>query len=180
MATRVESLAKPELLIWGRKAAGLDIEIAAKKLSVSRERLESWETGQANPTIKQLRTLANAYKRPIAAFFLPQAPRIPNPPRDFRRTIGHETFVESPSLRIEVRKAVLRRKAALELLSLEDKEPQQLLFQLRRDFQPEIAGKQVRDLLGVQLETQFQWQTPYEVLNGWRDAIERIGVLVTQ
>src|SRR6476660_2732460 len=180
MAERVEALAKPELLLWGRRAAGFDVETAAKKVSVSQERLESWEAGLANPTIKQLRTLANAYKRPIAAFFLPQAPRIPDPPRDFRRTLGHEAIVESPGLRIEVRKAVLRRKAALELLALEDKEPQRLGFTLRRDLQPETAGEQVRDLLGVQLKTQFQWQSQYDALNGWRDAIERIGVLVTQ
>jgi Zn-dependent peptidase ImmA (M78 family) len=180
MAERVEALARPELLHWGRKAAGLDMDAAAKKASVSPERLESWETGNARPTIRQLRLLANAYKRPIAAFFLPQAPQIPDPPKDFRRLIGQEPPTESSSLRLEIRKAVLRRNAALELLALEGREPPRLNLQLRKNLQPEAAGKLVRDLLGVELAAQFQWETPYDALNAWRDAIESVGILVTQ
>lgn len=180
MAERVEALARPELLLWGRTAAGLDVETAAKKASVSPDRLASWERGDARPTIRQLRVLANAYKRPIAAFFLPRAPQIPEPPKDFRRPVGHEPAAESPRLRLEIRKAVLRRRAALQLLDLEGKDPPRLTFQLRKDLHPEAAGERVRDLLGIKLSEQFQWGTPYEALNAWRDAIERTGILVTQ
>ncbi|HEY8815440.1 MAG TPA: ImmA/IrrE family metallo-endopeptidase [Candidatus Dormibacteraeota bacterium] len=180
MAQRVEALAKAELLLWARQAAGLEVEVAARKASVSVERLESWETGVARPTINQLRKLANAYKRPIAAFFLPKAPRIPAPPKDFRRPIGHEPAFESPILRLEIRKAALRRKAALELLSLEGKEPPHLGLQLSKSLDPEDAGKRVRVLLGVSLEEQFEWKGPYNAFNGWRDAIENSGILVTQ
>lgn len=180
MAQRVEALARPELLVWARKAAGVDLEVAAKKAAVPPERLESWESGSARPTVNQLRKLANAYKRPIAAFFLPKAPRIPDPPKDFRRPVGHEPASESPLLRLEIRKAVLRRKAALELLALEGKEPPQLRLQLRKGVDPEKAGKQVRGLLGVSLEEQFDWKGPYDAFNGWREAIEGSGILVTQ
>jgi Zn-dependent peptidase ImmA (M78 family)/transcriptional regulator with XRE-family HTH domain len=180
MAQRVEALARPELLLWARKAAGVDLEVAAKKASVPPERLESWEEGSARPTINQLRKLANAYKRPIAAFFLPKAPRIPDPPKDFRRPAGHEPTSESPLLRLEIRKAALRRKAALELLALEDKDPPQVRLQLTKGVEPETAGQQVRELLGVSLEEQFDWKGPYDAFNGWREAIESSGILVTQ
>jgi Zn-dependent peptidase ImmA (M78 family)/transcriptional regulator with XRE-family HTH domain len=180
MAQRVEALARAELLLWARKAAGVDIGTAAQKVGVSVGRLEGWEAGTERPTISQLRKLAATYRRPIAAFYLPKAPRIPDPPRDFRRPVGHETVSESSVLRLEVRKAVLRRKAALELLGLEGKEPPAPGLVLRRDVDPEQAGERVRTWLGVSLSDQFDWVGVYDALNGWRDAIERAGILVTQ
>jgi len=67
-AARVEALVKPELLRWGRETAGLTIEAAAKKITVTPERLLSWENGHSRPSIPQLRKMADVYKRPLAAF----------------------------------------------------------------------------------------------------------------
>src|SRR3989304_1630129 len=78
MATRVEALVNPDILIWARNSAGLDVETAANKIPVKEDRLTSWEAGSARPTAKQLRKHARAYKRPLSDFFLP------NPPRDFQ------------------------------------------------------------------------------------------------
>jgi transcriptional regulator with XRE-family HTH domain len=61
-ATRVEALVKPELLRWGRETAGLTIEAAAKKITVTPERLLSWENGDARPSIPQLRKMADVYR----------------------------------------------------------------------------------------------------------------------
>lgn len=180
MAPRVEALARAELLVWARRAAGVDLETAARKAAVSHERLETWEAGTARPTVNQLRKLAAAYRRPIAAFYLPKAPRIPDPPKDFRKSLGYARASESPYLRLEIRKAALRRKAALELLSLEGKDPPRLQLSLSATMEPEKAGERIRKLLGVTLREQFGWVGRYDALNGWRDAIEDAGILVTQ
>lgn len=55
-----------------------------------------------------------------------------------------------------------------------------MVLQLSKSLNPEDAGKQVRTLLGVSLEEQFEWKGPYDAFNGWRDAIEDSGILVTQ
>jgi transcriptional regulator with XRE-family HTH domain len=71
VARHTEAIVRPELLTWARRNVALSLEEAAKKVRVRPERLSSWENGQARPTINQLRNLANAYKRPVAVFYLP-------------------------------------------------------------------------------------------------------------
>ncbi len=92
MAKRVEAMVQPELLVWARTSAGLSLDQAAKKVQVGPGRLESWESGKGRPTVrptvKQLRKLGNAYKRPIAVFYLPEPPKDFQPMKDFRRLPG--------------------------------------------------------------------------------------------
>lgn len=180
MSRGVEALARPELLEWARKASGFETPEVAKKVSVPVERLESWESGSSRPTINQLRTLANVYKRPIAVFFLPEVPRTWKRPHDFRRIADQFAVTESPRLRIEMRRALLRRRAALELLDMDGSSPPDLGLTLNLGQPPEDAGRRLRALLGVRVEVQKEWRGPYEAWNGWREAVERAGILVTQ
>ncbi len=63
----------------------MTIEIAASKLHVLPEKIQDWEEGNALPTIKQAETLAKAYRRPFALFFLPDVPKDFYPLQDFRK-----------------------------------------------------------------------------------------------
>lgn len=74
----------PNVLKWARESARMPIEIAASKVNVSLARLKEWEDGIEQPTIKQAQTLAKAYKRPFALFFLPEIPKDFQPLQDFR------------------------------------------------------------------------------------------------
>ena len=75
----------PNVLKWARESARMSEEIAASKVSVSVEKLKEWENGTQQPTIHQAETLAKAYRRPFALFFLPEIPRDFQPLQDFRR-----------------------------------------------------------------------------------------------
>ena len=75
----------PEILEWARITARISAEEAASKVSVPTERLEEWELGVSQPTIRQAEKLARAYKRPFALFFLSEIPRDFQPLQDFRR-----------------------------------------------------------------------------------------------
>ncbi len=75
----------PKILRWARESARMPIEMAASKVSVSPEKLNEWEEGKTQPTIRQAETLAKAYRRPFALFFLPEIPRDFQPLQDFRR-----------------------------------------------------------------------------------------------
>ena len=66
-------------------AARMSLNVAAVKVHVTAEKLKEWEEGTSQPTIKQAESLAKAYKRPFALFFLPEVPRDFQPLQDFRR-----------------------------------------------------------------------------------------------
>lgn len=75
----------PNVLKWARESARISIENAASKIPVSPEKLQEWEEGISQPTIRQAEMLAHAYRRPFALFFLPEVPRDFLPLQDFRR-----------------------------------------------------------------------------------------------
>lgn len=76
----------PNVLKWARESARMTEEIAAAKVPVPIEKLKEWEEGTNQPTIRQAQTLAKAYKRPFALFFLPDIPRDFQPLQDFRKS----------------------------------------------------------------------------------------------
>lgn len=78
------------VLIWARKQAGYSPEDAARKLNVKEERYLSWEDADDDlkPTIKQLRSIAKLYKRPVSLFYLPEPPEGFQPMRDLRKIAG--------------------------------------------------------------------------------------------
>lgn len=76
----------PNVLKWARESARMTEVDSATKVSVTVEKLKEWEAGISQPTIRQAQTLAKAYKRPFALFFLPEVPRDFQPLQDFRKT----------------------------------------------------------------------------------------------
>lgn len=75
----------PKILKWARESARMSEEVAASKVSITVDKLKEWENGDGQPTIRQAETLAKAYRRPFALFFLPDIPRDFQPLQDFRK-----------------------------------------------------------------------------------------------
>lgn len=180
MKPRIEAIVKPELLIWARDSAGFSIEEAAKKASVTSDRLEKWEKGELNPTINQLRKLGGIYRRPLAVFYLPEPPEIFKPLKDFRRLPEEEKKKLSPELRFEIRKAKYRRETAIDLYKLNEEPIPEFELTIKLTDKPEEIAKNLRELLGLTYLEQFSWVYPNQALNNWRAALENIGVLVFQ
>ena len=85
---------RPELLRWARERSGLDIPALTRRFP----HLDSWERGEAHPTLKQLEGFARATHTPVGYLFLPEPPVEHVPIPDFR-TIGNErTGRPSPDL----------------------------------------------------------------------------------
>lgn len=180
MAERVEALVEPELLVWARESARYDQETAAKRARVSTERLAAWESGEARPTVKQLRKLGRTYGRPLAIFYLAEPPRDAPTLRDYRRVWGDEPRVTSPQLAKEIEIARDRRNTALELLDLEGGAPIRFRLRASLDEDPDTVAARFRRALGISVETQLGWNDRYAGFNAWRDAIEEKGALVLQ
>jgi len=180
MAKSAEALINHELLVWARKNAGLNLDEASKKASVSAERLASWERGETRPTINQLRKLAQAYNRPIAVFYLPNPPKDFQPLRDYRRLTAVPRERESPGLLLEVRRAWSRREIALDLCKDLDEEPPHFPITTSPTDDPEAVALNIRHDLGITREIQAGFGGRHKAFNWWRDSLENKGILVFQ
>ncbi len=179
MAPRIEAIINPELLVWARDSASLSVDAAAKKAHVRPELLAEWETGEARPTVNQLRLLAEAYKRPLAVFYLPKPPKSFDALRDFRGKTA-KTAKGASALAYEIRRAYERRQIALDLLDELGETTSPAKFVARATDLPDEVAIALRAMLGVPLGRQRQWNSEYTAFTSWRDAIEDSGILVFQ
>lgn len=180
MTSRNEAIIKPELLVYARVEAGLSLEAAAKKIPVKPERLLACEEGRERLTINQLRTLSNAYKRPLAFFYLPQPPPRTQTLRDFRRLPDEIKEDESPALKHEIRRARYRRQVSLDLYDDLGEEPPTFTATTSLKANPDNVAGEIRELLKVSQEEQYALRNEREAFSRWRNAIEESGVLVFQ
>ena len=84
MAARVKSTINPALLKWARETAGFTPAEAAKRLKIDEERLAAWEN-PADEALMPFRKITALFKRPLAVFYLPEAPPRFAVMRDLRR-----------------------------------------------------------------------------------------------
>jgi Zn-dependent peptidase ImmA (M78 family) len=180
MTKRLKAAINPAVLVWARTSAGYDLATTASKLGLDESRISDWESGQDQPTIPQLRRLAELYKRPLAVLYLPEPPKTFQPMQDFRRLpdLGPRYF--SPALTLEIRRAHQRRELALEMLEeAGDGVPS---FTLRTAISADVdrAGEEIRKALDVVYGIQSKWRDPRVAFLAWRSRIEALGVLVFQ
>lgn len=165
------------VLRWAREQSGSSVTQVADRLKVRPARVAEWEAEQSQPTVNQLRQLANYLQRTPASFLLVDVPneRGIERPADFR---GHEHDAVEPALLREVRKADERRTHYLDLVAERPLQPVTSDIDIEAD--PSAAARQVRGLLGVSLPSQLAWRTDTEALRPWIAAIEDFGALVFQ
>jgi Zn-dependent peptidase ImmA (M78 family) len=176
----IKAIVKRELLIWARKSAGFSIDDAAKKAQIKPGRLVSWEEGDTQPTVVQLRKLAQIYKRPLAVFYLSAPPKIFDALHDFRRLPDKVQRKESTHLKLEIRLAVYRREIALDLYGMLGEDPPKFTGTVSIADDPENTADKIRELAGIHYDDQVAWKSEYEAFNTWRAALENLGIIIFQ
>jgi Zn-dependent peptidase ImmA (M78 family) len=85
---------RPEILHWACERAGFGLDALVNRIP----QLHAWESGQKQPTLKQLETFAKATHIPVGYLFLPEPPveRVPIP--DFRTAANEQIHHPSPDL----------------------------------------------------------------------------------
>lgn len=180
MATSVEALVNPPLLVWAREESGYARKSVANRLKVKLERLLAWERGDLKPTVRQVQQLAKIYQRPFGVFFLPQPPSLPPMAAEYRRLPGVETGAESPELRLALRVMSQRRQVALDLLEELGNPISKFQTPAHLLEAPETVGNRLRSLLEVTNQEQLEWKDEWEAWRRWREAVESVGILVFQ
>ena len=163
----------PNVLKWARESARITEETAAAKVSVTLDRLTEWEAGQSQPTIKQAQTLAKAYKRPFALFFLPEIPRDFQPLQDFRKA-GSKALTTSS---IFIIREIQQKQAWISDVYSENQEDK-LAFTGRFSIKdhPQTVAKDILNTLKIN-PASYQTGNP---IKEWIDAAETNGIFVSR
>ena len=94
-----------ELLRWAREESGLSLDEAASRAKITplkregmspSQRLEAWEEGKLSITLRQLESIAKAYRRPALTFFLSAPPVEQRIFTDFRTVASKEKGQDTP------------------------------------------------------------------------------------
>lgn len=180
MANSVTAV-QASVLQWARESQGLSVDEVARQMKRDPAEITAWEAGDSAPTYVQLETLAyKIYKRPIAVFFWPQPPQEPEPEREFRTLPEFDLQDLTADTRYQIR---LAHSLQLSLKELNDgrNAAQRVVFRdLALSTTDNLAqkAKQVREYLGISLETQSTWRNGEVALKAWRNAVEDAGVFV--
>ena len=180
MSQRIKAMIAPAVLAWARTSAGYDLLLAAQKAGVDPDALAAWESGDDQPSIPQLRKLAELYKRPLAVMYLPEPPLSFQPMQDFRRLPDSGTPRFSPGLTLEIRNAHQRRQLTLDLLEDEGEQATAFPLQTTIDAKVNDVAAAIRMALSVTYELQSHWRDPLVAFRAWRSRIEELGVLIFQ
>ncbi len=148
----------PENLRWARETAGLDEANAAKKIGLNAargadaaERLRRLESGQVEPTRRQLSRMATAYRRPLIAFYAAQPPRAAERVEDFRALPDRRPETE-PLVQALVRD-VRARQGLVRTVLEEDDAPALAFVGSRRMAQgPAAVAEAIRQTIGFRLD----------------------------
>ena len=163
----------PNVLKWARESAKVSEETAAAKVSVTVDKLQEWESGTSQPTIKQAQTLAKAYKRPFALFFLPEIPRDFQPLQDFRKS-GSKTLTTSSIFIIRE----IQQKQAWISDAYADNDEIKLPFVGRFTIKdnPQVVAKDILKTLDIHPAC-YKSESP---IKEWIDASETKGIFVSR
>lgn len=174
---------KPEVMRWARETAGLDVPTAAQRIGVKPERVAAWENGEAVPTIKQVRTIAATYHRPLATLFMadPIADEKLAVLPDFRRS-DHHTEILPNALQKAIMRAHRQRNALLEIAEDLELPPSETeaKFSLDSEMNEEDAGSELRRALAMDSLPATVVSRPEEFLRQLVRAAEQLNVTVTQ
>jgi Zn-dependent peptidase ImmA (M78 family)/transcriptional regulator with XRE-family HTH domain len=163
----------PNVLKWARESVKMSEEIAAAKASVSVDRLQEWENGTSHPTIKQAQSLAKAYKRPFALFFLPEIPRDFQPLQDFRKS-GSKTLTTSSILIIRE----IQQKQAWIRDTYAENDEIELPFVGKYNItsNPQEVAQDILETLDIH-PANYKTENP---IKEWIDAAETKGIFVSR
>ena len=103
----------PQVFIWARESAALDLEAAARALKIKPSSLAEVEAGAVDPSRPLLLRMAAAYRRSLLSLYLPAPPRKGHRGQDFRtvveeRAIGAEASLDALSRDLLSRHGVVR------------------------------------------------------------------------
>ncbi|MDP1696934.1 MAG: ImmA/IrrE family metallo-endopeptidase [Xanthomonadaceae bacterium] len=164
----------PEMFRWARERAGLDSFALAARF----KRLEAWEAGEVQPTVRQLEDYARATHAPVGYFFLPEPPVEVLPIPDFRTVANRAIARPSLNLLDMVYACQQRQDWYRDHARVTGQEPLGFVGSMTRAMPPVEAAAHLRQILGFSVETRRACPTWAEALRMFIEQADRAGVMV--
>lgn len=177
MGRRVEVPITPSVLRWAIAESGYTEPEVSSWIDGGEQTLAAWLEGTSRPSLTEMKDVAGRLHRQMATFLLPAPPADAEMSVKFRHPLGGKQRSLNPIERRYVRRARRLQDAHAWLLA-ELGQPSLDIPRVSLAASPEDTGKHIRELLGVGLEQQFEWRSASAAFDAWRDAIERLGIVV--
>ncbi len=165
---------EPALIRWARERAGRSIESLRKPFP----KIEEWEKGNIQPTLKQVERLAEALHVPVGFLFLEAPPEEPLPIPDFRTMPQAVLSRPSPELLDTIYLCQQRQEWYRQYLLTLGESPLSFVARASLDDDPHSVADEMRTMLGFDVEERRKLPTWNQALSHFIDQVEQLGVLV--
>lgn len=163
--------ASPAVLRWARERAGVGYDVLHPSYA-------EWETGEQQPTAKQLEDVAKKTHVPFGFFFLPEPPEESLPIEDFRTVQGQRPARPSPELLDTVFAMQARQEWLREYLVDNGADPLPFVGSVSVEAPPLSVAAAIRAVLGLAPGWAAEHSTWEDALRALRDTAEAAGVVV--
>ena len=172
MTLRVD--VKPGLFRWARERASIPVDALVRRFP----RYLEWESGDRQPTLKQLEKLARVTHAPIGSFFLSEPLDEPFPIPDMR-TIGDVPVGRhSVELRDTVYLCLQRQDWYRDYARIEGEDPLPFVGSATIRSDVETTAGNIRAELGFDVEKRRELRSWTEALRRFIEQADALGVLV--
>ena len=167
-------IVRPEMLRWACERAGFELDEVARRVP----QLPAWESGERQPTLKQLENFAKATHTPIGYFFLPEPPTEQVPIPDFRTIADKPVIRPSPNLLDTIYLCQQRQDWYRDYARSMGDEPLAVVGSAQRTDDVASTAAIIRDALGFDLDERRKFATWTEALRRFIEQADSAGVLV--
>ena len=164
----------PELLTWARERAGLDTLALAGRFP----KLEEWEGGEVQPTLRQLENFARSVHVPIGYLFLPTPPEEDLPIPDFRTLADRTITRPSPNLLDTLYLCQQRQDWYRDYARMNGLTPLSFVGSAANADEAEEVAESMREVLGLSVMERQRLPNWSEALRQLIGKAEEAGVLV--
>jgi len=168
----------PAVFVWLRKSSGWTVSDVAKRISTSIEVVQAIESGTRKPTLRQLKDLATAFRRPLAAFFLPEPKKEKPLPKDYRTINSNLKGQFDKKTILAIRKARYYQSITQELTKNIDTSIVPEITPAELSMNPIVLASKIRNKFNLTLDLQKSFKTSYNFFNYLRDILENWNILV--
>ncbi|MGF1455210.1 MAG: ImmA/IrrE family metallo-endopeptidase [Alphaproteobacteria bacterium] len=164
----------PELLQWACERSGIDHEDLVAKF----KKLPEWESGETQPTLKQVEAFARAVHVPVGYLFLSQPPEEPVPIPDFRTFAGQAVTRPSPNLLDTIYTCQERQSWYRDFVRVARQPELAFVGSATVETPPETVAADMREMLGFDLAARRDCPTWTDALRLFIRQADEAGVLV--
>ncbi|MEQ1838332.1 MAG: XRE family transcriptional regulator [Candidatus Nitrotoga sp.] len=163
-----------ELIRWALERSGRSVEGLTRQFP----KLGKWESGEAQPTLRQLEALAKKTWTPLGYFFLPEPPQEKLPIPDFRTVSDRPVGSASPNL-IDTLHTMQRRQTWMRDYLVDcGHAPLSFIASANLREAPAAVAQRIRQVIGTVDGWASHHGTWSDALRHLREAIEEAGILV--